>query len=223
MKKVGVLFDLDGTLLDSSADLLNALDQALQMHQLPACDRKIVKTFVSDGSFAMVKAAVIQPLQETELRKIQQHMLDAYHDVLGQETVFFEGMPQLLGWLDEQQIPWGIVTNKQARFTRPLIQHLNLTARLQTIVSGDTCARAKPYPEPMLLAAQQLKRHPADIFYLGDAERDMQAANVSGMVSVAVSWGFHKPSERIENWKATHQIDQPQHLIPLIQASIEQG
>ena len=218
MKEIGVLFDLDGTLLDSSGDLLNALDMALKLHQFSPCNRSKVKTYISDGSFAMVKAATKKSVSETVLRQVQQSMLQLYQKNLGQDTVYFEGMPHLLGWLDEQQIPWGIVTNKQARFARPLIKNLNLTSRIQTLVSGDSCVKAKPNSEPMLLAAQQLQRHPSKIFYLGDALRDVEAANCSGMISVAVTWGFHKETDEIEQWSAQHHIEQPEHLIPLIRS-----
>ena len=218
--ELGVLFDLDGTLVDSSPDLIDALNLALQEHEFEACEIPVIRHEISQGAYAMVKAHFnhrkIVNVHEAILRQIQQRMLYHYQRNNGQRTHPFSGIEYLLNWLDEHQIPWGIITNKEARFSRPLIDKLNWQPRVGTVISGDTCTKAKPFSEPMFLAAQHIQRQPKNIFYLGDAPRDIEAANNSGMISVAVTWGFHKPSDQIDTWPAHHFINSPQQLIQII-------
>ena len=215
LEDIGVLFDLDGTLVDSSEDLIQALKLALDEHQVAYQIPENIKRSISLGSKGMLKKCIQQVLDEKQVEKLQQSMLQHYQENNGKKTKCFAGMSKLLGWLEQQTIPWGIVTNKQARFARPLMKTLNLNE--QTVISVDTCMTAKPHPEPMLLAAQHIQRRPTHIFYLGDDLRDIQAANASGMQSVAVTWGFHAEETDFNTWPKNHIIDSPEQLIDLIQ------
>ncbi|MDB2386747.1 HAD-IA family hydrolase [Shewanella sp.] len=199
----GVLFDLDGTLADTAPDLIAALNVALEQNDFLAVSSDTLRYQASHGTLAMVQSVLPQQSDECHAR-VQQALLTHYARINGKYCQLFNGLSAFLARLAQHDIPFGIVTNKPARFTRPLLDTMGLTPLSQSIISGDTTCYAKPHTAPMLLAAQQLKVQPSQILYLGDAERDMQAANASGMYAGLAQWGYIGPNDTPETWPVDH-------------------
>ncbi|QDF68532.1 HAD-IA family hydrolase [Shewanella sp. SNU WT4] len=215
-----VLFDLDGTIVDTAPDLVAALNLALNDAGLAPAPYQQVKSAASHGSMALVNAAAPH-LQQGEKLAIQHDLLQHYQRINGQYSEFFEGMEHLIHTLTTLGIPQGIVTNKHARFSRPLCQHLNLTVTMQAIVSGDSCLQPKPHPAPMLLAASQLGCRPEHILYLGDAARDMEAAVNAGMIPALALWGYLGDEDH-HSWPSRLQFNHPQELEHFLQLNLSQ-
>ena len=216
-KECGVLFDLDGTLVDTSLDLIKSIDMSLGNYGLPLCNRKLVEPYISDGMFEMVKAAVgdLENLQ-VDIHRLHLQSLKNYKKINGAHSVLFDGIKATIDWLEDRNIPFGIVTNKQSKYSLPLVRSLGLDIYIKSLVSGDTCLNPKPSAEPMLLAAKELNIDPQNIFFLGDAATDVVAAKNSDMISIAVSWGFHKSAEDVNDWGASYVINHPEQLIDII-------
>lgn len=207
-----VLFDLDGTLVDTAPDLVAALNLALKEYGLEEQSLESMRNHASHGSLALVKAA--QPLlDESTQALLQQRLLYWYGEVNGQQAQLFDGMGQLLETLINRGIKVGVITNKPARYTRPLLDSLGLTHKLSCIVSGDTCTRSKPDVGPMYLGAMQSGTLPTAIAYLGDAERDLVAAESSGMQGVTALWGYISATDNPGIWPAVLQIVSPLSLL----------
>jgi len=149
-----VLFDLDGTLVDTAPDLI-ACFKALGQHQLPVVAEASVKPFISFGAMAMIKAKVGDTLSEQQQAELLDTMLDLYQNNIAVHSVFFDGITDTLAMIEAEGLKWGVVTNKRERFTNPLMQAMKLTDRAACIISGDTTGNPKPHPEPMLAACKQ--------------------------------------------------------------------
>ncbi|NKF50682.1 HAD-IA family hydrolase [Shewanella sp. WXL01] len=210
----GVLFDLDGTLADTAPDLVAALNDVLLENQLPTKPLEQLRFAASHGSLFLVKTA-LPDADETLQHTLQQQMLTRYHQINGSHAKLFAGMDELLDSLDAKQIPYGIVTNKHARFTRPLMAALGLTQRCQTIISGDTTKFPKPNCAPMLLAAQQLGIDPEHILYIGDAERDLAAAQNANMIGGVALWGYLNETDTPDEWPARYRFGSAQDYLAL--------
>lgn len=208
VKIKAVLFDLDGTLADTAPDLVAALNMSLSKLGYPQVSLEEMRHIASDGSLALAKAALPGVSEEVHL-KAQQLLLRFYGDINGQFCRLFVGIAELLEYLDNQEIPYGIVTNKPARYTRPLIAALGLTQSMKSVISGDSTLFAKPHTAPMLLASQQIARRCQDILYLGDAKRDLVAAHASGMLGGVALWGYINEADSPDNWPNDYQFDSP--------------
>lgn len=204
----GVLFDLDGTLADTAPDLVQALNLSLLDAGIEAKPFESLRSAASHGSFALVDAAI--PHASDALRQqLQQGLLAHYQRINGDQCQLFTGIAALLDWLDLQGLPFGVITNKPARFTRPLLQKLNLHRRMTVMISGDSTRYAKPHSAPMLLGAQQLNCAPEHILYLGDAERDLLAAQAAAMLGGVALWGYLHEEDNPQNWPALAQFASP--------------
>jgi phosphoglycolate phosphatase len=146
-----------------------------------------------------------------EALKLQ--FLDFYASEICIDTLLFDGMAELLARLEHDGLPWGVVTNKAERFTLPLLQGLRLAERASCIVGGDTTARAKPHPDPLLHAAAALRLPPAECLYVGDDVRDVQSARAAGMRSLAARYGYLGDGGPIESWQADAIIDHPREVL----------
>ncbi|WP_299792234.1 HAD family hydrolase [uncultured Shewanella sp.] len=204
----GVLFDLDGTLVDTAPDLIAALNMSLASLNHPLVSLEEMRHVASDGSLALARAAL--PHGDASLHhEVQQGLLQSYEQVNGSHCRLFDGMAALLDYLDHCGIPYGIVTNKAAKYTRPLIEALSLTDRMKTVISGDSTLFSKPHTAPMLLAAQQLDCQVQEILYLGDAERDLVAAADSAMLGGVALWGYINDPAHTQNWPGDFSFESP--------------
>ncbi|MBC7944810.1 MAG: phosphoglycolate phosphatase, partial [Burkholderiales bacterium] len=185
-----VLFDLDGTLADTAPDLGYALNRQRVAHGMPPLPVATIRPHVSRGGRGLVHIGFALTPEESGYTAMRDEFLSLYAENICRETTLFPGMAELLDEIEKRGLPWGIVTNKPARFTGPLIAALGLQSRAACVISGDTCGRAKPYPDPLLAAAAQLGTAPAACVYVGDDERDVQAARAAGMQIIVALYGY---------------------------------
>lgn len=211
-----VLFDLDGTLADTAPDLANALNYVLTKHNCDALPFETIRPFVSHGGIALVTLGFGE--DHPEFDTLYKELLDHYQANIAKETTLFPGMAELLLELEKNNISWGVVTNKPAWLTEPLLEALNLTSRAAIIVSGDTLEERKPHPAPLLHACEQAGSKADECLYIGDAERDIEAGNRAGMTTIVALFGYIAESDTPDNWGAHFSINTPQAIIPLIQS-----
>lgn len=212
-----VLFDLDGTLIDTAPDFIRCLNQLRQQHSLAALPAEHIRRSVSNGARAMVRIGFgLEPEHHGYLEK-HTAFLDLYEAGVAEETTLFDGMNQLLATLEAKAIPWGIVTNKPARFATPLIVALGLAERCATLICPDHVAERKPHPEALFLACQHIGADPARAVYVGDHERDIQAGRNAGMRTIAVRYGYIEQPESVDLWQADVIADTVADLAKLLQ------
>lgn len=208
-----VLFDLDGTFADTAPDLAAALNHTRATRQLPPLPLAMLRPQASHGSRGLLKTGFDIEPGHPDYDTLRDIFLDYYERNICVHTRLFDGTGQLVSALEQRGIRWGIVTNKPHRYTVPLMQALGMASRAACMVSGDTCARAKPYPDPLLEACRQTGVVPAETLYLGDDLRDMQAANAAGMRGIITSYGYVSADASVENWNAQASIQRPIELI----------
>jgi 2-phosphoglycolate phosphatase len=208
-----VLFDLDGTLLDTAPDMGGALNELRAEHDLAPLAAAAIRPWVSNGAAALVRLGFGEP-EPARFEALRQRFLELYAGRIAHETRLFEGGAALLEALEAEDIPWGIVTNKPGWLTDPLLEALALRARARTVVSGDTLPEKKPHPRPLLFAAARLGRIPGACVYLGDAERDMLAARAAGMHGVIARFGYLDPACVCEDWPSVASILHLDELLP---------
>lgn len=208
-----VLFDLDGTVADTAPDLGHALNRMLLARGLDALPITLIRTEASAGSRGLLRLGFnIQP-SDDGYESMRDEFLDNYTERLCHDTVLFPGIAGLLDELEARNLPWGIVTNKPARFTQPLIQLLGLTQRAACVISGDETAHTKPHPEPLLVASQKIAVTPFECIYLGDDLRDVQASLAAGMLPIVANYGYLGNGQPPKTWGAKYLIDHPQDLL----------
>jgi phosphoglycolate phosphatase len=214
-----VLFDLDGTLVDTAPDLIACLNQALSAHKLPVVTDTAVKPCISMGALAMIKQAV-PDLSAVDQEQLLSYMLDCYQNNIAEHSRFFQGISETLDSIESLGLKWGVVTNKRERFTQPLMDALNLTNRAACIISGDTTANSKPHPEPMFAACRQADVKPENCVYIGDASHDIAAGKNANMKTLAAIYGYIKADDQPESWGADGLIGHPSQLQTWIQANL---
>jgi phosphoglycolate phosphatase len=210
----GVLFDLDGTLLDTAPDLLAALDRAMQQHGFPPVNKERIRPYISYGARAMVRESLKAAYNDAMHTRILQTMLDHYQAHIAERTRLFRGMDEVLDTLESRGIIWGVVTNKRKRFTDPLMDALKLARRAACIVSGDTANNSKPHPEPVLLACRQAGIDPSQCLYVGDSAHDIEAGKSAGMTTLIAMYGYLKPGDDVRDWGADGFINAPLEILP---------
>jgi phosphoglycolate phosphatase len=210
-----VLFDLDGTLVDSAPDLAGAGNEMRAARGLEPLPYERFRPLVGTGARGMVGVALgVQP-EHADFIALRDEFLARYEARMTSGTGVFPAVEGILEALEGRGLPWGIVTNKAQRFTTPLVKALGLDRRAATVVSGDTTPHSKPHPAPLLEAARQLNLLPETCLYVGDDLRDVQAGRSAGMRTVAVSWGYLGTGEPIDAWGADHIINVPDELLKL--------
>ena len=211
-----VLFDLDGTLIDSAPDLAGAGNDMRIARGLAPHPLEHFRPVVGAGARGMVgRAFDVGPQHET-FAALRDEFLQRYEARMTQETRLFPQMQPVLDALQAHAVPWGIVTNKATRFSDPLVRALGLLPPAATLVCGDTTPHAKPHPEPLLEAARRIGVAAADCVYVGDDLRDVQAGRAAGMMTVAVAWGYLGAGEPIAAWGADHLAQTPNDLLKLL-------
>ncbi len=211
-----VLFDLDGTLADTGPDLAFALNETLRHFQRDPLPYQAIRPVVSHGAIALVRLGFGMQPDAPGFAERRQFLLDVYADNLCRETVLFPGMARVLEHLEARGLPWGIVTNKPAWLTDPLITAMRLDGRAACVVSGDTCRNRKPHPEPILHACSLLDSTPAASWYVGDAGRDIQAGKAAGCLTIAALYGYLHPEDPPDGWQADLTIQSPGQLLDLL-------
>ena len=213
-----VLFDLDGTLLDTAPDMVGALNALRQERQLPPLPYAAIRSSVSHGAARVVQAGFPDADPESQ-QQLQQRFLEIYRGALSRETRLFPGMDEVLNELASARIKSGIVTNKAAWLTDPLLAELGLSARFACVVIGDTVAERKPHPLPLLHAAALAEVTPSECIYVGDAERDVQAAHRAAMPALVANYGYLRADENSADWGAEGYLNQPLDLLDWLKAS----
>ena len=208
-RPAGVLFDLDGTLLDTAPDMVRALRRLCQERGLPEPELAAIRPTVSHGSPGMLKAGLGLEVDDPLYEECNQRFLELYHDALAVESKLFPGMAEVLAHLEDRAIQWGVVTNKPGWLTKPLMQALGLSARAACVVSGDTLDKRKPDPEPLWYACEQIGIAPSHSLYVGDAERDIQAGNRAGMITLVAGFGYLSVEDQPTAWGAHGFLEQP--------------
>jgi N-acetyl-D-muramate 6-phosphate phosphatase len=211
-----VLFDLDGTLLDTAPDLGGALNLLLRRYEKPELPLSHSRPLVSMGARGMLEIGFGLKPGDADFETMKTEYLAIYQENLFRDTRLFDGMEDVLVHLEGCDIPWGIVTNKHSRFTLPLLAALSLDRRARCIVSGDSVVRVKPHPDGLRAAAAEINMTPSpEILYIGDDERDVQAAHAANMTPVVARYGYLGNGNPPELWGARHHIDTPADLIEL--------
>jgi len=214
--KKTVLFDLDGTLIDSAPDLAGAANDLRAAHGLPALPFERFRPMVGSGARGMVGVAFELGPDNERFVSLRDDFLRRYEQRMTRETKIFAAMLPVLEALEQRGHAWGIVTNKASRFTDPLVRSLGLHGRAATVIAGDTTPHSKPHPAPLLEAAKRVGRAPSQCIYVGDDLRDMQAGRAAGMGTVAAAWGYLGVGEPIEAWGADNVIQTPTELLNLL-------
>ncbi len=208
----GVFFDLDGTLADTAPDLVAAANRLLIANQRAPMAYEILRPMASAGARGLVQKSFGIGPDHPEFITLRDCFLNFYEEALLVHSKLYEGMEALLQELDAQKIPWGIVTNKQQRFTQPLTEQMGLFKRAHCVVSGDTTSHSKPHPEPILHAARLAKVDPGRAIYIGDDIRDIVSGKAAGMQTAAALYGYCGCEEPPHAWGADYLIHRPQDL-----------
>ena len=208
-----VLFDLDGTLIDSAPDLAGAANDLRAEHGLAPLPYAELRPMVGTGARGMVGAAFGVAPGDPRFEPLRDAFLARYEARMLQETALFDAMRPVLQALQAAGLPWGIVTNKAARFAEPLVHGLGLAATAATLICGDTTPHAKPHPAPLLEAALRLSLAPSACIYVGDDHRDIVAGRAAAMPSLAAGWGYLGRGEAIDAWGADAVLPVPDALL----------
>ena len=208
-----ILFDLDGTLIDTAPDLGYALNLQLQKHGKPPLSNAAIRPFASHGSRGLIGLGFgLTPL-DTHFIAMRDEYLALYDTVFTRSPVLLDGIADLLEAIELKGLKWGIVTNKPRRFTIPLIQSMGLDKRAACVVSGDDAPQPKPSPATLLLACKQMGVEPKHCMYVGDAERDIQAGQAAGMKTAVALFGYIDVTDKPKQWNADVAIITPIELL----------
>jgi 2-phosphoglycolate phosphatase len=215
-RPAAVLFDLDGTLVDSAPDLAQAAERMRVARGLPALGWSAYRAMAGAGARGILGVAFgVEPTDPT-FNDLREEFLSNYQTDLAVHTQMFDGVGQLLHTLQQRHVPWGVVTNKAERFAVPLVNAFPSLAAARTVVAGDTTPHPKPHPAPLLEAARRLNCSPTDCWYVGDDERDVQAGRAAGMRTVAAGYGY-LGAQPLSAWGADACIESPLDLLKVLE------
>ena len=208
-----VLFDLDGTLIDSAPQLVGALNQLRQQYDLPPIPFLVGRPYASHGAAGLLKAGFNMEKNDPLFDARVQEFLDIYKEVFNLNMQCMEGIEELINTLNLRKISWGIMTNKARKFAQPIVSSHPLLKSAACLIAGDDVSMPKPSPEGLIKASQMLLIEPSEIIYLGDDRRDVMAANDAGMVSMAARYGYLEVGDDAKSWGAQYIIDKPSELL----------
>ncbi len=208
-----VLFDLDGTLADTAPDLAYALNTVLQEQHRRALPYERIRPVASHGASALIRLGFNIEPGDINFEPLRLRLLDVYQRHLADQTTLFPGIAELLQDIERCGMNWGVITNKPARLTEPLMDKLGLARRAACIVSGDTTARRKPDPEPMLYACRKAGSAVRQCVYVGDAERDIEAGKRAGMKTLVALFGYIADGDQPHTWGADGMINAPREIL----------
>lgn len=211
-----VLFDLDGTLIDSAPDLGAAADQMRVARGMPSLPLSLYRPMAGAGARGMLDIAFGITVDAPGYEEMREEFFSNYAACMTERTVVFDGVEEMIAHLERHKLPWGVVTNKSSRFTEPLTCAMPLFKGARAIISGDTTPHAKPHPEPLLEAARRLGLPPDQCLYVGDDERDVVAGLAAGMKTVAATYGYLGNKTEVQAWGAHAEINSPLALLQLL-------
>lgn len=211
-----LLFDLDGTLLDTAPDFITALNKQLELHGRTPISNDAVRTSVTNGSVGLIQVGFGIDPSDQQFETLREEFLELYFANLADKTVLFDGLQQVLDTCYQQQIPWGIVTNKPWRYTQAVLSQLNLINQVATVICPDHVNQPKPDPEGIHKACNEIQISPSDCLYVGDHVRDIEAGRAADMTTIAAAWGYIEAGENIAQWGADYVVNQSQQLHSLL-------
>lgn len=213
----GVLFDLDGTLIDTAEDFILCLNDLRQQDQLDALPAQDIRKVVSDGARAMIKLGFNLTETDPAFESKKQQFLDVYLSNIARKSQLFTGLSETLNWCERHQIPWGIVTNKPRLYSEALLKALKLDHRISTLVCPDDVTHTKPDPEPLLKACADIQLPPEQCIYVGDHTRDIEAGKRANMPTIAAAYGYVHSADEAQSWQADWCVDTSEQLNTLLQ------
>ena len=216
MKFKALLFDLDGTLLDTAPDFIAALNTQLELHNRKPMPDSAIRSSVTNGSVGLIQAGFGLKPGDKQFDAIREEYLALYVSNIAVNTVLFDGVQRVLDTCSARNIPWGIVTNKPWKYTQPVLEQLNLINKAATVICPDHVTHPKPDPEAIFAACNELSVSPKDCVYVGDHRRDIDAGKASGMRTIAAGWGYIDAQERIEDWGADYIVEHSSQLHNLL-------
>lgn len=211
-----VLFDLDGTLIDSAPDLGAAADRMRFDRGLPPLSLENYRPLAGAGARGMLQVALDASPDSADYEQLREEFYVCYEACLTHRTQAFRGVVEMLDALTSSGFGWGVVTNKAERFTLPLTRSMPFFRSAGTIICGDTTAHSKPHPEPLLEAARRMALSPEQCIYVGDDERDISAGRRAGMRTVAARYGYLGPDADVARWQADAEISSPLQVLKLL-------
>ncbi|MGE6388281.1 N-acetylmuramic acid 6-phosphate phosphatase MupP [Pseudomonas sp. NPDC078416] len=212
MRLRAVLFDMDGTLLDTAPDFIAICQAMLAERGFPRVDDKLIRDEISGGARAMVSAAFAMSPEAPEFEALRLEFLERYQTDCAVHSTLFDGMAELLADIEKANLIWGVVTNKPVRFAQPIMEQLGLSERSAVLICPDHVTRSKPDPEPLLLACKMLDLDPASVLFVGDDLRDIESGRDAGTKTAAVRYGYIHPQDNPDHWGADVVVNHPLEL-----------
>ena len=212
-----VMFDLDGTLLDTAPDFVVVVNQLLAEQQRPSLAADTIRAGVSNGSKALIKIAFSIDETNTQFEPLRQRLLELYLAHIAVYTIPFPGINELLDKLADNNIAWGIATNKPATYTLPLMAALDIQPAPASVICPDHVARSKPDPESLFLASKQLGCAPDEIIYIGDHKRDIDCGKGAGSITIAAAYGYIDEGDDPASWNADYCVHHANEIWPIVE------
>ncbi|WP_248799604.1 N-acetylmuramic acid 6-phosphate phosphatase MupP [Pseudomonas sp. MWU13-2105] len=212
MRLRAVLFDMDGTLLDTAPDFIAICQAMLAERGLPAIADRSIRDEISGGARAMVAVTFMMDPESPGFEMLRQEFLERYLKACAVHSRLFDGMAELLADIEKANLLWGVVTNKPLRFAEPIMQQLGLAERSALLICPDHVTNSKPHPEPLILACKMLDLDPASVLFVGDDLRDIESGRDAGTRTAAVRYGYIHPDDNPDHWGADVVVDHPLEL-----------
>jgi 2-phosphoglycolate phosphatase len=220
MKLKALLLDLDGTLVDTAPDMVGTLNRLLRNHGQAAADQSAASKLVSNGARALIEFGFARPLEEAHTLDLIAQFLSDYAEHVADQSELYAGMSDVLDLCAENNIVWGVITNKPLELSRALLEGLGLFDRCSILLGGDSLPVKKPDPAPMLHSCMVLNLAPSECLYVGDHERDILAGKNAGMDTAAALWGYINEDQNPAGWGASYIVNEPGGLMQLVQEKI---
>lgn len=216
-----VVFDLDGTFVDTADEFVIVVQALRAEHQLHAMNEELIRSTVSSGARALVRLGLGLEEGHPEFESKRLRLLELYSEVLGSVARPYPGIEALIHQLQERDIAWGITTNKPRAYTLPLMEKLNFQPAPSCVVCPDDVSETKPHPEPLYLSCSQIGCSPQEAIYVGDHQRDIEAGRRAGMYTIAAAYGYIEAGDDPEQWGANARVDHSTELSPLIMENLK--
>jgi 2-phosphoglycolate phosphatase len=215
-----VLFDLDGTLLDTAPDFVIAMNELADEYSVSRVTAEKIQQTVSDGARALTSLLFNLQEKDAGFAERRQRLLDIYYLHMGEHCVLFDGIYNLLTHISHKQLAWGVITNKPVRFAQPIMNGLKLPQQPDVLICPDHVVNTKPDPEPLIKACRQLNCQAHEIIYIGDHKRDIDCGINAGSATIAVSYGYIHESDNIKQWQADYIVHHANEIWPIITSKL---